>query len=53
MTIGILQMEERLIPAVGLVYQAATATPVVSTTMGTSGTGGLLQSPVPARGDVN
>jgi hypothetical protein len=40
-----------LIQAVGLVYQAATATPVVSTKLGTTGTGGLLQSPVPTHGD--
>ena len=52
MTIGILQIQERLIQAVGLVYQAATATPVVSTAMGATGTGGLLQSPVPTHGHV-
>ena len=39
-----------LIQADLLVYQAAYATPVVSATMGTTGTGGLLQSPVPAHG---
>ena len=41
-----------LIQAVGLVYQAATATPVVSAAMETAGTGGLLQSLVPTRGNV-
>ena len=53
MPIGTLQIQERLIQAVGLVYQAATATPVVvvSATMDTSATGGrLLQSPVPTHG---
>ena len=35
-----------------MVYQAATATPVVSTIMETSVTGGLLQSPVPTHGNV-
>ena len=52
MTIGILQIQGLLIQADGLVYQAATATPVVSPTMGATGTGGLLQSPVPTHGDV-
>ena len=33
-------------------YQAATASPVVSTAMGSTVTGGLLQSPVPTRGFV-
>jgi hypothetical protein len=42
-----------LIQAVGLVYQAAFAAPVVSTTMETTGTGGLLQSPVPTPGFPN
>ena len=41
-----------LIQAVGQVYQAATATPVVSTAVGTTATGGLLQSPVPYRGEL-
>ena len=41
-----------LIQAVGLVYQAATATPVVSAAMVTTGTGGLLQSTVPTLGLV-
>jgi hypothetical protein len=52
MTIGILQIQGLLIQAVGLVYQAATATPVVSSTMGTAGTGGLLQGLGPTRGSV-
>jgi hypothetical protein len=52
MTIGINQIQERLIQAVGQVYLAATATPVLSSTMATTGTGGLLQSPVPTLGDV-
>ena len=43
-------METALIQADLLVYQAATATPVVSPTMGTTATGGLLQSPVPTHG---
>ena len=47
MTIGIHLMKALLIQAVGLVCQAATATPVVSATMDTTGTGGLLQSLVP------
>ena len=42
-----------LIQAVGLAFQAATATPVVSAALETSGTGGLLQSPVPTPGGVN
>ena len=33
-----------LIQADGLAYQAATATPVVSSAMGSTATGGLLQS---------
>ena len=41
-----------LIQAASLVYQAASATPVVSTNMDTSVTGGLLQSLVPTHGDV-
>ena len=42
-----------LIQAVGQVYQAATATtPVVSASVDTTGTGGLLQSPVPTHGGV-
>ena len=45
-------MQERLIQAVGQVYQAATASPVVSTTLETTVAGGLLQSPVPTRGGV-
>ena len=36
-----------------LVYQAATATPVVSATMVAAETGGLLQSPVPTHGNVD
>ena len=52
MTIGILQIQGLLIQAVGLVYQAATATPVVSSTMETSDSGGLLQIPVPTLGFV-
>ncbi len=42
-----------LIQAVGQVYQAATTTPVVSTAVVTTATGGLLQSPVPTLGFVN
>jgi len=41
-----------LIQADLLVYQAASATPVVSAAMAATGTGGLLQSPVPTRGYV-
>ena len=52
MIIGTLQIHGLLIQAVGLVYQAATATPVVSIAMGTTGSGGLLQSPVPTRGII-
>ena len=39
--------------AVSLAFQAATASPVVSTSMDSSGTGGLLQSLVPAHGSVH
>ena len=46
------QIQALLIQAVGLVCLAATATPVLSSTMATTGTGGLLQSPVPTLGDV-
>ena len=52
MTIGILQIQALPIQAVGLVYQAATVTPVVSAAVVTTGTGGLLQSPVPTHGNV-
>ena len=52
MTIGTRQIQALLIQAVGLVYQAASATPVVSTSMASTGTGGLLQSPVPTHGHV-
>ena len=54
MTIGTPQIQALPIQAVGLVYQAATATPpVVSTTMeATTAPGGLLQSPVPTLGSV-
>ena len=52
MTIGILQIQGLLIQAVGLVYQAATAIPVFSAAVGTSATGGLLQSLVPTLGYV-
>ena len=52
MTIGIRQIQVLPIQAGGLVYQAATATPVVSATMGSTATGGLLQSPVPTLGNV-
>jgi hypothetical protein len=41
-----------LIQAVGLAYQAATATGV-SATLGATEAGGLLQSPVPTRGGVH
>ena len=53
MTIGILQIQGLLIQAVGLAYQAASASPVVSTAMGTTATGGLLQSLVPTHGVVH
>ena len=53
MTIGTLQIQALPIQAVGLVYQAATATPVVSATVGAAGTGGLLQRPVPTHGYVD
>ncbi len=43
------QIQGLLIQAVGLVYQAATATPVFRIN-GNYGTGGLLQSPVPTLG---
>ena len=46
-------MQERLIQAVGQVYQAASASPVVSTTLDSAATGGLLQSPDPALGGVD
>ena len=39
--------------AVSLAFQAASATPVVSSALGTAGTGGLLQSLVPAHGYVD
>ena len=42
-----------LIQADLLVYQAASATPVVSTAVESTGIGGLLQSLVPTHGDVN
>ena len=41
-----------LIQADLLVYQAAAAT-VISAAVGTAGTGGLLQSPVPTHGHVD
>ena len=41
-----------LMQVVGQVCQAASATPVVSATMESSVTGGLLQSPVPPLGDA-
>jgi hypothetical protein len=41
-----------LMQVVGQVCQVATATPVVSPTVEASGTGGLLQSPVPPLGDA-
>ena len=41
-----------LIQAGLLVYQAATANPVIFTAMETSGSGGRLRSPVPTHGDV-
>ena len=41
-----------LIQADLMVGQAATATPVVSAALEASGTGGLLQLPVPSHGDV-
>ena len=53
MTIGTLQIQVLPIQAVGQVYQAVAAAPVVSVALlGTPGTGGLLQSPVPTHGDV-
>ena len=42
-----------LIQVASMACQAATATPVVSTTMGSTETGGLLQGPVPTLGDGN
>ena len=53
MTSGALRIQALLIQAVGQVYQAATASSLVSAAMETSGTGGLLQSPVPTHGIVN
>ena len=53
MTIGILQIQGLLIQAVGLVYQAASASPVVSATLEAAGSGGLLQSLVPSHGVVH
>ena len=53
MTIGTRQIQAQLIQAVGLVCQAATATPVVLATKEATETGGLLQSPVPTHGDVS
>jgi hypothetical protein len=41
-----------LIQVVGQVCQAAGAPPMVSTTMDSAGSGGLLQSPVPTHGNV-
>ena len=41
-----------LIQADLLVYQAASATPVVSSALVSTATGGLLQSPVPSHGLV-
>ena len=47
-------MKAQPIQVAGLVYQAAFAAPVVSTTMGTAGPGGLLQRQraVPSQGYV-
>ena len=42
-----------LIQAVGLVYQAASTTGVVSATLAAKAPGGLLQSLVPAHGSVH
>ena len=53
MTIGTLQIQGLLIQADLLVYQAAPASPVVSTTMGSTESGGLLQGPVPTPGVVH
>ena len=52
MTIGTLQIQGPPIQVDSHVYQAAHATPVVSASMVTSGTGGLLQSLVPTHGVV-
>ena len=52
MTIGTLQIQELLIQADLLVYQAASATPVGSASMEATATGGRLRSPGPARGLV-
>ena len=41
-----------LIRAVSMVCQAAPASPVFSTTLGTPATGGLLQSLVPTREEL-
>ena len=53
MTIGSIQIQPRLIQVVSLAWEAAPATPVVSSTLKTPATGGLLQSPVPTRGIVD
>ena len=42
-----------LIQVDSMAYQAATATPVGSTSMETTGTGGRFRSPVPTLGNVN
>jgi hypothetical protein len=41
-----------LIRAVGQAFQAAASSPFFSTTLGSTATGGLLQSPVPTHGNV-
>ena len=56
MTIGIHLMKALLIQAVGLAFQAATATPVVSSAMTSpihsTEPGGLLQNTIPTHGSV-
>ena len=42
-----------LIQVDSMAYQAATATPVGSAAMETSGAGGRFRSPVPTHGNVN
>ena len=46
-------MVTALIQAVLMVFQVASTNPEVSTTMGTKVYGGLLQSPIPTRGNVS
>ena len=53
MTIGVRLIQGLPIQAVGLVYQAATANPIISSPMETTEAGGrLIQRPVPTPGSV-